>query len=226
MKIEVWFDYVCPFCYLGKRHLDIALKELHLTDNVAIEFKSYQLNPDMPPYSGKGIAEHLSEKYDISPEEAMSNLSEVQERARKVELFYDFENMKLTNSFDAHRLTQYARTLGKDHELAGNIFEVYFEKGGLISDIPTLLKIAEASGLSRNKANEVLMDPQAYKEEVERDMALAEEQEIESVPYFLINNEHVIPGSETIETFIITLQKVLKEPKEPGLKEAVKDHDR
>ncbi len=226
MKIEVWFDYVCPFCYLGKRHLDIALKELNLTGSVDIEFKSYLLNPDIPPYSGKGIAEHLSEKYDLSPEEAMNNLTDVKERARRVELFYDFDNMKLTNTLDAHRLTRYARTLGKDHELAEKIFQLYFEKGGLISDIPSLLKTAEAAGLSRNKASEVLMNPDAYKEEVERDVALGEEHNINSVPYFLINNEHVVPGSESPETFVIMLKKALKEPEKPGLKEAVKDHDR
>lgn len=211
MKIEMWSDYVCPFSYMGKRHLDIALKELHLTEAVDMDFKSYQLNPDMPGYFGEGMKELLSRKQDVPLEEVEKNLRQVQLKAEKVDLYYNFEIMKPTNTLDAHRLTKYARTLGKDRALAEKIFNTYFEKGGLISDHDKLLALAEDAGMDKPEANEVLINPNAYKDEVMKDIAMAEELKIESVPYFLINKEHVIPGSESVETFILTLQKVLKE---------------
>ncbi len=214
MKIEMWSDYVCPFSYLGKRHLDLALEELHLTEDVEIDFRAYELNPEMPPYAGEGMIELLSRKKNASPEEVWENLEEIRKRAERAGLYYDFESMKPTNTFDAHRLTKYAKTLGKDRLLAEKIFETYFEYGGLISDHDQLLSIAMAVGLSEDQTNEVLMDPRAYEDEVREDIAVAKELGIESVPYFLINKTHVIPGSESVETFLMTLQKVLREDKE------------
>lgn len=211
MKIEMWSDYVCPFCYMGKRHLDIALKELQLTEDVDIDFKSYQLNPDMPGYSGEGMKELLSRKQDISIEEVEINLREISRRAEKAGLYYNFEIIKPTNTLDAHRLTKYAKTLGKDPALAEKIFNLYFEKGGLISDHNQLLALAKNVGLSKSGANEVLINPDAYKDEVLQDIALAADHKIDSVPFFLINDKHVIPGSESVETFLLMLQKVLKE---------------
>ncbi|NBG88394.1 DsbA family oxidoreductase [Isachenkonia alkalipeptolytica] len=211
MKIEMWSDYVCPFCYMGKRHLDIALQELHLTDEVDIEFKSYQLNPEIPAYSGEGMQELLSKKYNLTLEEAENNLREVQERAEKVGLYYDFEDMKPTNTLDAHRLTKYARTLGKDQALAEKIFKSYFEKGGLISDHDELLTLCKDVGIVKSQAYELLSDPNIYQEEVRRDMAQAEELKIQSVPFFRINQDYVIPGSESIETFVLMLQKIIRE---------------
>lgn len=211
MKIEVWFDYVCPFCYLGKRHLDIALEELNLKEDVEIDFRSYQLNPEMEEYAGVGLLEHLSEKYNISLDEARERMQNVKERAKKAGLYYDFEIMKPTNTFDAHRLTKYAETLGKDRELAEKIFETYFEYGGLISDHDQLLSIADAVGINRDNAYEVLMDPRAYKDEVVEDIAVAKELGVDSVPFFLINKTHVVPESGSVETFVLKLQEVLRE---------------
>ena len=210
MKIEMWSDYVCPFSYMGKRHLDIALQELHLTEDVDIDFKSYQLNPDMPGYSGESMKKLLSKKQDVPEDQVEKNLREVQLKAEKAKLYYNFEIMKPTNTLDAHRLTKYARTLGKHRALAEKIFNSYFEKGGLISDHDTLLELAEDAGISKSDANEVLENPQAYKEEVLKDMAMAEELKVQSVPYFLIDKKHVIPGSESVETFVMALQKIQK----------------
>lgn len=211
MKIEMWSDYVCPFCYMGKRHLDVALQELHLTEEVDLQFKSFLLNPDIPDYSGEGMQELLSKKYDITMEEAGNRLREVQDRAEKVGLYYNFEIMKPTNTMDAHRLTKYGATLGKSALLAEEIFRAYFERGGLISDHDQLLDLAENVGIDKAQANEVLLDPSVYQEEIHQDMTRAEELKIQSVPYFRINNEYIIPGSESIETFILMLQKILRE---------------
>lgn len=211
MKIEMWSDYVCPFCYMGKRHLDIALEELDMTEDVEIDFKSYQLNPDIPNYSGEGVLVLLSKKYGLSLEEAENNLQEVKERAEKVGLYYDFKNMKPTNTLDAHRLTKYAKTLGKHRPFVEKVFKDYFEKGALISDHEKLLTLAENAGMEKLKANEVLLNPHAYHDEVLEDMAMAEDLKIQSVPFFLINKEHVIPGSESVETFVMILKNLIKQ---------------
>src|SRR5690606_10121012 len=104
MKIEVWSDFVCPFCYIGKRRLEEALAQFPHKDDVEIEFKSFELDPNAPINSGKSIHESLAAKYGMSIEEAKNANKSVGQQAATVGLTFNFDEMKPTNTFDAHRL--------------------------------------------------------------------------------------------------------------------------
>ena len=103
MKIEVWSDFVCPFCYVGKRRLEEALSQFPNRDSVEIEFKSFELDPNAQPYSGKSIHESLASKYGMSIEQAKQANQNVGQQAASVGLTFNFDNMKPTNTFAAPR---------------------------------------------------------------------------------------------------------------------------
>ena len=103
MKIEVWSDYSCPFCYIGKVHLDKALAELKLTDKVEIIYKAYQLDPSAPKANRQNTNEVLSSKYGVSLDEAKAMTQRVTDKAASIGLVYNYDIVKATNTLDAHR---------------------------------------------------------------------------------------------------------------------------
>src|SRR5690625_2421945 len=110
MKIEIWSDYVCPFCYIGKRQLEEALLQFPHKDKVTVMFKSYELRPDIPIDTGKSMAETLAEKFNSSVEDAKQRLAGISSRAEQAGLKFNFTDMIPTNTFNAHRLTKFAET--------------------------------------------------------------------------------------------------------------------
>ncbi|WP_342399739.1 DsbA family oxidoreductase [Weizmannia sp. FSL W8-0676] len=211
MKIEVWSDFVCPFCYIGKRRLEMALAQFPHRNQVEVEFKAFELDPAAEKGIGKNIHEAIAEKYGISMEEAKKANRGIGEQAASVGLHYDFDNMKPTNTLDAHRLEKFAATEGKGAELAEKLFHAYFTEGAYIGDHETLAAIAESAGLSREKALEVLRDPNAYLNDVRVDEAIAQQYGITGVPFFILNQKYAISGAQPLETFTSALQKVWQE---------------
>lgn len=126
MKIEVWSDYVCPFCYIGKRRLEEALEQFPQADQVEVEFKSFELDPNAPTDDSRTIYEALATKYGMPIEQAKGTTAQVAAQAREVGLDYDFENMVVTGTLDSHRLTHYAKTVGKEKELSEALLQAYF----------------------------------------------------------------------------------------------------
>jgi predicted DsbA family dithiol-disulfide isomerase len=210
MKIDVWMDFICPFCYMGKHHLEQALAQFPYKDKVEIEYKSFELDPDQPLYSGKNIYQLLADKYKMSIEEAISANERIGKQATKVGLNFYFDEMKPTNTFDAHRLAKYAKTVNKEKQLTEKIFHGYFTEAKLISDHGTLTEIAVAEGLDRNTVNAVLEDSSRYANEVRSDEALARKYGITGVPFFLINEKYAVSGAQPIEVILDALQKAWK----------------
>ncbi len=202
MKIEIWSDFVCPFCYLGKRHLEYALNQLQLIDKVEIEYRSFELAPNQKPYDGTSIHNLLANKYGMSLAEAKKANERVGEAAMKVGLKYNFDEMKYTNTFDAHRLAKYAKTFGKEKEIVEKIMEGYFINSLLISDYETLADFAMSVGLDRNEVIKVLEDKRSYEDEVRYDENLANKLGINGVPYIRINEKYVISGAHPINVFV------------------------
>lgn len=109
MKIEIWSDFVCPFCYIGKRRLEQALAQFPYKDQVEIEYKSFELDPNAPKESDKNIHELLAAKYRMSVEQAKRSNEGIKQHAASVGLDFHFDTMKPTNTFDAHRLAKFAK---------------------------------------------------------------------------------------------------------------------
>jgi predicted DsbA family dithiol-disulfide isomerase len=211
MKIQIWSDFVCPFCYLGKRHLERALEQLPNQEKVEIEYRSFELDPNQPLYSGINMYQLLSKKYNMSIEDAIKANERIGRQAAKVGLDYNFDEMKPTNTFDAHRLMKYAKTMGKEEQIVEKIFSSYFTEAKLISDHDTLVEIAVSVGLDRDTVIAVLKDNSMYENDVRRDESMARQYGITGVPYMLINQKYAISGAQPIEAFMEALQKVGQE---------------
>lgn len=214
MKIEVWSDFVCPFCYIGKRQLEIALEQFEHKDSVEIEFKSFELDPNAGVYNGKSIHEALADKYGMSIEQAKVNNLQIGQRAAEVGLTFNFDDMKPTNTLHAHRLAKFAETKGKEKAMTENLLYAYFTESKNLSEKETLLDVAEASGLDRKEATEILDNESLHLDEVRGDERMAQQYGITGVPFFIFNNKYTISGAQPMETFVGALNQVWKEENE------------
>lgn len=220
MKIEVWSDFVCPFCYIGKRKLEMALGQFAYKDQVTVEFKSFELDPNAREYDGKNIHEVIAEKYGIDVDQAKKANEGIGNQAGSVGLVYNFDNMKPTNTFDAHRLAKFAKSLGKEASVTEKLMHGYFTESKHIGDIDTLASIAEEAGIDRQQAFDVLSDKNAFANDVRIDEAVAQQYRISGVPYFIINQKYAISGAQPTETFVNALEKVwVEESSSPVLQD-------
>jgi len=202
MKIEIWADYACPFCYIGKTTLEQALEKTGLKD-VEIVYKAFQLDPNATKEANKGTIEHLAQKYGVSISEAERMVSNVVLHGKNVGLDLRFDLVQQTNTLDAHRLTKYAKTINKDTELNKKLYEAYFTKGFNLADHAQLTELSNSLGLD---SNEVLKSNK-YETEVKRDIEEAYRKGIHAVPYFLIDGKTAIKGAQPLERFIQILRE-------------------
>ncbi|KAB8139307.1 DsbA family oxidoreductase [Gracilibacillus oryzae] len=212
MKIEIWSDFVCPFCYIGKRRLEQAIQRFPEEIDVNIQFKSFQLDPNAPQYSGENIHEQLAKKYNMSVERAKQMNQQLGEQAKSVGLEFVFDTMKPTNTFNTHRLAKFAKSEGKEAQFVSEMLHQYFTLSADISDRDTLLTICEDLQLDAEKARQVLENTDLFAEEVRQDQEEAQNLGITGVPFFVFNGKYAISGAQPIETFMNALDKIAEEP--------------
>ncbi|WP_144510644.1 DsbA family protein [Bacillus sp. FJAT-22090] len=210
MKIEVWSDFVCPFCYIGKRRLEEALQQVGLDSQTEIEFKSFELDPISPKTSDKSMYEVLAKKYGSTIEAAKQMTAGVVEQAKTVGLDYNFDNMKPANTLDAHRLVKWASEQGKAKEANELLLHAYFIEAKEIGKHEVLLDLIASLGLSREEAEKVL-NSDAYLAEVQADITRAGRIGVRGVPFFVLNDKYAISGAQPTETFASALNKVAEE---------------
>lgn len=210
MKIEVWSDYVCPFCYIGKKQLEKAIKDTGYEGQIEVELKSFLLDPTTPVDAEEPVISSLAKKYNMSIEEAKNMTNNVALRAKEVGLQYDFENMKTANTNAAHRLAKWAETKGKGTELSERLLQAYFLEGQAIGKHEVLLTLVEEVGLDRSDATTILNSDQ-FTKEVEVDIAKAGQIGVRGVPFFVLNNKYGISGAQPQELFEQTIEKAATE---------------
>ncbi|MFB5087438.1 DsbA family oxidoreductase [Psychrobacillus sp. PGGUH221] len=210
MKIEVWSDFVCPFCYIGKRRLEEALEQAGYASQAEVEFKSFELDPNSPKISDQSMYEVLAEKYGSTVEAAKGMTSQVVEQAKTVGLDYNFDKMKPANTLDAHRLVKWATEQGKAAEANELLLHSYFIEGKEIGKHEVLLDLIDSLGLPRDEAEEVL-NSNKYLTEVRLDIAKAGQIGVRGVPFFVLNDKYAISGAQPLETFVGALNKVAEE---------------
>ncbi len=201
MRIEIWSDYVCPFCYIGERKLEKAIKQLGIKDEVEIDFHSFELDPNATSHKDSSIDELIAAKYGMSVEEAKANNDNIVKAAQREGLAFNFEKIKPTNTFDAHRLSYYAKQEGKLKEYTEIVMKSYFIDSLLISDSKVLAELADSIGLNKQKALEIL-DSDTYSIDVRMDEQRAFDRKIQGVPYFFINEKISVYGAQSVDTFI------------------------
>jgi len=211
VKVEIWSDIMCPFCYIGKRHFEEALKQLENNKDIEVIWHSFQLDPDLPkPASKLNAYQYLAERKGISYENSVSMHENVVQMAKNAGLDYHFEKAVVANSFDAHRLIQFAKTKGLGDEAEERLFKAYFTEGKNMCDAATLLQLAKEIGLDEKEANEVI-NSDAYAAEVKKDIEEAYKIGVTGVPFFVFNRKYVVSGAQPTSTFYGALKNCLSE---------------
>jgi predicted DsbA family dithiol-disulfide isomerase len=210
MQVEIWSDVVCPFCYIGKRQLEAALEQLPDRDRVQVTWRSFQLGPDTKTDPSRNAIQNLAEKKGWTLEFTRQAVSDVAARAQAVGLTFDYEQTKVANTFDAHRLVHYAAGAGKDDGVAEALFRAYFVEGRNVGDHETLVQLAASAGLPADEAREVLRSGR-FADEVRRDLHTAAQFGINSVPCFVIDRKYAVSGAQGSSVLLQTLRQALIE---------------
>ena len=206
MKIEIWSDVVCPWCYIGKRNLEVALTGFEHADQVEIEWRSYELDPSTPRRAELSMDEVLSRKYGMSQEEAVAANQRMTELAATVGLDYHLDRVQIGNTFDAHRLIHLASHEGRGGAMKERLLQAYFTEGRAVSDRATLAELAADVGLDPDRVAAVL-DGDEFGEEVRADEARAMELGSTGVPFFVFDERLGVPGAQPPDVLLRLLQR-------------------
>jgi len=210
MKIDIWSDIMCPFCYIGKRRLEQALSNFEHKNDVEITWHSFQLDPSMTAQPGKSIHQYLAERKGQSLEWSEKVHEQMTKNALADGLVYNFNKAIIANSFDAHRLIHLAHKHGIGGAMKEALLKAYFTDGKNISDHNTLMQIGIDSGLRVLEIGSMLNSDE-YAGEVQADIAMAREMGINGVPFFVFDNKYAISGAQPAAVFRDGLQQAWSE---------------
>lgn len=202
MKIEVWADVVCPWCYIGKRRLQSALAERGIADEVEIVHRAFQLDPTASTTTAPTI-DHLAAKYGVSRDEALAMMSNVTEVAAGEGLEYHLDRTMTGNTRNAHRLVLWAQDQDPvaAQRLLEAMYSAYFEQGRGVFSTDDLVALAAESGLEADAAREMLAGS-AYLDQVVEDQVLARTFGANGVPFFVIDRAYGVSGAQPVEVFL------------------------
>ncbi len=206
MIIEIWSDIMCPFCYIGKRHLEMALEKVPNNENISIEWKSFQLDPELPHMPGVSVIDYLAQSKGISKTQSEALHDRVVDMAKNAGLTYRFDKAIVANSFDAHRIIQLAKEKGKGDEAEELFFKGYFTEGLDMQNQEDLWKLGKQLGINQEEIQKALTDDQ-YADKVKADIAEAQELGIRGVPFFVIDRKYGISGAQPVEVFVQALEQ-------------------
>jgi predicted DsbA family dithiol-disulfide isomerase len=210
MKIEIWSDIVCPFCYIGKRKFENALDQFAHKNEVQVEWKSFQLNPEMQTDKNKNIYQYLAERKGWSVEQSRNIHEQMARTAKEVGLNYNFDKAVPANTFNAHRLIHLAAKYDLQNEAEERLFSAYFTEGKNIDDKEILERLGIRIGLPEEEIRNIL-ETDAYAYEVTMDEAEAQQLGVRGVPFFVIDSKYAVSGAQPSETFLKALQHAWKE---------------
>lgn len=206
MKVDVWSDVRCPFCYIGKRKFETALAEFEHREEVEIEWHSFELDPNAETAADVSAEDYLADRYGRSKEWAAEMHQQVTATAAEVGLRFELGKSVMANSFDAHRLIQLAKSKGLGNEIEEALFEAHFTNGANIADHDTLQQIGVAVGMNMLEVADVL-STDAFTAEVRADEQAAQTIGVRGVPFFVIDHKLAVSGAQPPETFLGALHK-------------------
>ena len=203
MIIDVWSDVVCPWCFIGKRRLEKALKEFGHSEEIVVRHRAFQLQPDasetMP------TSKLLAQKYRVSPNQVKEMQANVCAIADGEGLCYNLDDTLSGNTFDAHRLLLWAASIDKNEDLLEAMYSGYFEKSLPLFSHQDLISIAESVGIAAVDVVNVL-DSDQFAAEVIKDRDVASSLGATGVPFFVIDMKYGISGAQPVEVFTQTLE--------------------
>lgn len=214
MKITIWSDFVCPFCYIGEAHLKRALNNVNLPLDYEIEYRSFQLDPTGHYIADKSYVETLSELKGVPLEQAEGLTSHVQEMAEAVDLEVNYDQAIYANTLDAHRVFQFAKEKQLANDYFNRLYRAHFIEGENLEDHSTLVRLGQELGLERDDLEEILNNPSMYQEAVQNNISLASSIGVQGVPFFIFDEKYAVSGAQPVELFEEVIRKVDTETNE------------
>ena len=202
LKVEIWSDVVCPWCYIGKRRFEAAVEQFDRA--VDVTWRSFELDPGAPAVREHTATEHLAAKYGMSHEQAESSHAQMTALAAQEGLEYHFERARGGNSFDAHRLIHLATANGLQDEAMERVMRGYFTEGVPIGDREALIEIGEALGVASARA---ALEGDDFGEAVRADEELAQRIGIQGVPFFVLDRRYGVSGAQPAAILVQVLEK-------------------
>jgi predicted DsbA family dithiol-disulfide isomerase len=214
MRIDVWSDVVCPWCYIGKRRLESAIAQFEHGDDVEVVWHSFQLDPSAPRETGgETVAAHLAAKYGMSQEQAREMQDRVTGIAAEEGMTWDHHNSPYVNTVDAHRVIHLAEQVGgagRAAALKERLLDAYFAQARNVADHAVLTELALAEGLPADRIAEVLGSDE-FADAVEADQRQAAAYGATGVPFFVVDSKYGISGAQPTELFAQALDQAWRE---------------
>jgi predicted DsbA family dithiol-disulfide isomerase len=205
MRVDVWSDIVCPWCYIGKRRFERAVAALEGA-RVEVVHRAYQLNPGMPKDQTSSRRAYLIAKYGWSESQADSMDTRMQQVAAAEGLDYHLAGTSTGNTFDAHRVVHFARDGGREDAALERLYRAYFTEQRSIFDHDSLAALAAEAGLDDGETRRML-DSDAYADAVAADLRDAAALRVSGVPFFVIDNRFGVSGAQSPDVFIEALRR-------------------
>lgn len=210
MKIEIWSDVLCPFCYIGKRNFETALEQFAYKKQLDIIWKSFQLDPELPEVEKDNYKDYLVKRKGMSPEQVQGMLENVTQSAKQVGLDYHFEKAKIVNSLNAHKLIQFAKTKDLGDQMEERLFLAFFTEGKNIADLSVLTQLGKEAGLDERELQTAFTDDN-YAYLVKQDIAEAQQIGVRGVPFFVFDRKFAVSGAQPPQAFLKNLEKSFSE---------------
>jgi predicted DsbA family dithiol-disulfide isomerase len=210
MKIELWSDFACPFCYIGKKRFEEALSQFKHKNKVSVIYKAYQLNPDAPKVMKGSAYEAFAKGHHMTVAQAKERFKMFTQNAKAVGLTYNYDIIQMTNTFDAHRLAKWSNQFGKEEVITSLLMKAYFTDGVNLADQESLIKLASEVGLNPKEAREVLLSNQ-FADQVNNEISEGRQIGVQGVPFFVLNRKYGVSGAQQTEYFLNALNQIWQE---------------
>lgn len=215
MRIDVWSDVVCPWCYLGKRRFEHALAGFEHRDEVRVVHRAFQLDPTAPTGETFDQVELITKKHGISAQQFKAQQAALVDLGKAEGLEYNFEGGRAGNTFDAHRLVRLGLERGLQDAVIERFFRAHFTEQRSLFETDSLVALSVEAGLDADQARSVLTE-QAYTKEIQDDVRQAQAYGANGVPFFVIDDRYGISGAQPRQTFVDAIGRAWAEHSTTG----------
>lgn len=216
ITLTIWSDFACPYCYIGETRLEKAIEQLGVKEDVVIDYRAFELDPEASKEVVSSTPERFAKKYRLSLDEAKEQIEQISSLGRELGIDFNYATTQYSNTRDAHRLMKLAEAK-YDREVVGRLnellFKAYFVENLVLSDREVLLAKALEAGMKEADVKEVL-DTDKYDDEVRLDEREAMMRGVRGVPYVVFNGEFAVPGALSLDGFKMAVERAMKSVKE------------
>ena len=216
ITLTIWSDFACPYCYIGEKRLEKAIEELGVKNDIQIDYRAYELDPEASKEVVSTTPERFAKKYRLSLEGANEQIEQISALGRELGIDFRYATTQYSNTRDAHRLMKLAEakydreTVERLNEL---LFNAYFVENLILADHSVLLSKALEAGMKEDEVKEVL-ESEMYNDEVRFDEREAMMRGIRGVPYIVFNGDFAVPGALTLDGFKSAIERTMKKVKD------------